>query len=257
MCGDVLQLGGESMQNELSEEGSHTVALVVREELARRRLSRQWLADEAKVSLSTLEKALAGRRPFTLATVVRIEDALGTALRTRRQMVEEVRLFAPETMGAYARPAVQWLEATYLTLRPSFSEPGAIFAYLTSISWDDAKGHLIFSEAARTDSQYEQKGFVSFPNISGAIYLVTISEGQYRLALLNRPTGRWLSGILLTLAAGEGAQLIPASVPIALVPTGGEEQKAVGVFRSGDECFEEYRACVDRVTQQGYARFPG
>jgi transcriptional regulator with XRE-family HTH domain len=244
------------MQGELSVEGSESVALVVREELARRRLSRQWLADEAKVSLSTLEKALAGSRPFTLATVVRIEDALGTPLRSRRRAAEDARLFAPESMGAYTRPAVQWLEGTYLTLRPSFSEPGAVFAYLTSIGWDDAQGHLVFSEAARTDSEYEQKGFVSFPNISGAIYLVTISEGQYRMALLNRPAGRWLSGVLLTLAAGEGAQLIPAAAPIALVPTTIEQGKTVGVVRSGDECFDEYRSCVDRVSQQGYARFP-
>lgn len=247
--------GAESMQGELSVEGSETVALVVREELARRRLSRQWLADEAKVSLSTLEKALAGRRPFTLATVVRLEDALGTSLRGR-QSSPDLRLFAPESMGAYARPAVQWLEGTYLTLRPSFSETGAIFAYLTSIGWDETGGHLAFGEAARTDSDYEQKGFVSFPNLSGAIYLVTISEGQYRMALLNRPSARWLSGILLTLAAGDGAQLIPAAVPIALVRTSADQKKVVGVVRRGDECFEEYRACVDRVTHQGYARFP-
>lgn len=244
------------MHGELSEEGSESVALVVREELARRRLSRQWLADEAKVSLSTLEKALAGRRPFTLATVVRLEDALGTSLRSRKPAADELRLFAPESMGAYARPAVQWLEGTYLTLRPSFSERGAIFAYLTSIAWDDSGGHLVFSEASRTDSQYEQKGFVSFPNISGAIYLVTISEGQYRLALLNRPTGRWLSGILLTLASGEGAQLIPAAVPMALLPMSLGEHRTVGVVRSGDESFEEYHACVERVAREGYARFP-
>src|SRR6476646_640353 len=125
------------MQGERSVEGSQGVALLVREELARRRLSRQWLADEARVSLSTLEKALAGSRPFTLATVVRLEDALGTVLRTRPPSQDESRLFAPETMGAYARPAVQWLEGTYLTLRPSFGEPGAIFAYRTSIGWDE------------------------------------------------------------------------------------------------------------------------
>jgi helix-turn-helix protein len=243
------------MQVELSLEGSETVALVVREELARRRLSRQWLADEARVSLSTLEKALAGRRPFTLATVVRLEDALGTSLRARPTH-EEPKLFAPETMGAYARPAVQWLEGAYLTLRPSFSEDGAIFAYLTSISWDETNGNLVFSEASRTDSEYEQKGFVSFPNISGAIYLVTIWQGQYRVALLNRPSGRLLSGILLTLAAGEGAQLTPASVPIVLLPTTHEENRTVGVVRAGDPDFEEYRDCVDRVTQRGYARFP-
>jgi len=246
------------MHNELSVEGSQAVALIVREELARRRLSRQWLADQARVSLSTLEKALAGSRPFTLTTVVRLEDALGTSLRVRRTSSDsEVRPFAPESMGAYTRPAVQWLEGSYLTLRPSFSETGAVFAYLTSILWDDAKGHLVFSEAARTDSEYEQKGFVSFPMQSGAIYLVTISEGQYRVAILNRPAGGGaMSGILLTLAAGAGAQLTPAAVPIAFVPTRPSADPQVGVVREGDECFVEYRQCVDRVAERGYARFP-
>jgi hypothetical protein len=244
------------MHSELSVEGSESVALLVREELARRRLSRQWLADEARVSLSTLEKALAGSRPFTLATVVRIEDALGTSLRGNRPAATPGNMFAPEAMGAYARPAVQWLEGSYLTLRPSFSEPGAVFAYLTAIAWDEDKGHLCFSEASRTDSAYEQKGFVSFPNVSGAIYLVTISEGQYRLALLNRPTAAGLSGILLTLAAGEGAQLTPAAVPITLLPTSRRTEAEVGVIREGDRCYDEYRACVDRVTGSSYALFP-
>jgi hypothetical protein len=245
------------MHGELSEEGSESVALIVREELARRRLSRQWLADEAKVSLSTLEKALAGRRPFTLATVVRLEEALSTSLRSPAARVQTgTKLFAPESMGAYARPAVQWLEGTYLTLRPSFSEAGAIFAYLTSISWDDAHAHLVFSEAQRTDHDYEQKGFVSFPVLSGAIYLVTISDGQYRVALLNRPSAAGLCGILLTLAAGHGAQLVPAAVPIVLLPMKGRPDPTVGVIRPGDECFDEYRGCVDKVTAQEFARFP-
>ena len=246
------------MHSELDHEGSESVALVVREELARRRLSRQWLADEAKVSLSTLEKALSGRRPFTLSTVVRLEDALGTSLRGARQVAAPppAGLFAPESMGAYARPAVQWLEGTYLTLRPSFSEPGAVFAYMTSISWDEGKSHLVFSEASRTDSQYEQKGFVSFPNLSGQIYLVTIFEGQYRVALLNRPKGGLLNGILLTLAAAQGAQLIPAAVPLALVSTAGKPDPQVGVIREDHDCYAEYRGCVGRVTDDGYALFP-
>ena len=89
------------MHGELSVEGSESVALVVREQLARRRLSRQWLADEAKVSLSTLEKALAGRRPFTLATVVRLEDALGMSLRAATAPRNEARLFAPESIRSF------------------------------------------------------------------------------------------------------------------------------------------------------------
>lgn len=243
------------MHVDVEIEGGEAIALRVREELARRRLSRQWLADEARVSLSTLEKALAGRRPFTLATVVRLEDALGTNL--RGVPVPSAHIYAPESMGAYARPGVQWLEGSYLTLRPSFSEPGAIFAYLTEIGWDDAKGHLVFSEAGRLDSQYEQKGFVSFPNLSGNIYLVTIFEGQYRMALLNRPaSGGALSGILVTLAAGQGAQLTPAAVPIMLVPMACRPDPQLGVVRSGDPAFDEYRACVDRITAEGFARFP-
>ena len=244
------------MHVDVEIEGGEAIALRVREELGRRRLSRQWLADEARVSLSTLEKALSGRRPFTLATVVRLEDALGTNLRNGAPP-GPASLYAPESMGAYARPGVQWLEGAYLTLRPSFSEAGAVFAYLTEIAWDEGKGHLVFSEAGRLDSQYEQKGFVSFPHLSGAIYLVTISDGQYRLALLNRPaSGGAICGILVTLAAGQGAQLIPAAVPIILVPMAGRAEPHLGVVHEGNPAFEEYRGCVDRVTGSGFALFP-
>ena len=247
------------MYGETEIEGSEAVARMVREELARRRQSRQWLADEAKVSLSTLEKALAGRRPFTLATVVRLEGALGISLRGTHGTAHDAAAtaFAPESMGAYARPAVRWLEGSYLTLRPSFSEPGAIYAYLTAIGWDEPAGHLIFSETARLDSQFEQQGFVSFPYLSGAIYLVTISSGQYRLALLNRPSGGGaLCGILMTLAAGQGAQLTPAAVPLSLVSLAGRPEPQLGVVRPGDPCFDDYRDCVDRIAQRGFAMFP-
>ena len=245
------------MHVDVEVEGTDAIALRVREELARRRLSRQWLADEARVSLSTLEKALCGRRPFTLATVIRIEDALGTNLRGEHGPVSEAKLYAPESMGAYARPGVQWLEGSYLTLRPSFSEAGSIFAYLTEIAWDEAKGHLVFSEAGRLDASYEQKGFVSFPHLSGAIYLVTISDGQYRLALLNRPaSGGAMSGILVTLAAGQGAQLIPAAVPIALVPMAGRTDPQLGVVHDGEAAYKEYREAVDQITKAAFALFP-
>src|SRR5262245_31291965 len=45
-------------ETELSDEQSRQVAETIREEIARRRLSRQALAEQAKLSLSTLEKAL-------------------------------------------------------------------------------------------------------------------------------------------------------------------------------------------------------
>ncbi|HEX4557152.1 MAG TPA: helix-turn-helix transcriptional regulator, partial [Xanthobacteraceae bacterium] len=65
----------------LTDAQSRVIATLIREELARRRISRQLLADQAKISISTLEKALSGRRPFTLATTIRLEQALGVTLR--------------------------------------------------------------------------------------------------------------------------------------------------------------------------------
>ena len=130
-----------SAENELSDAQSRAIAALVREELARRRISRQRLADLAKISISTLEKALAGRRPFTLATIIRLEEALGAPLRQHKgespaatPAPAAVGALAPGEFGFYARPGVAWIENNYLTLRPSFSDPAAIFAYRTEIA---------------------------------------------------------------------------------------------------------------------------
>src|SRR6476619_391507 len=77
----ILITGMNDDPSQLSDAQSRAVAALIREEIARRRISRQRLADQAKISISTLEKALAGRRPFTLATTIRLEEALGVALR--------------------------------------------------------------------------------------------------------------------------------------------------------------------------------
>ena len=174
---------------DLSDEQSRSVAALVREELARRRMSRQRLADHAKISISTLEKALSGRRPFTLATTIRLEEALGIALRTRAAPSQPAPQpgIAPGELGFYARPAVAWLEGDYLTLRPSFGgDRDALYAYRTEISWDDASSRLVFRESERLDAAFTQEGFVSLPNQSGHIYLVTNRQGAARRPVAER-----------------------------------------------------------------------
>lgn len=202
----------EAVKQDLSPEESESIATTVVEELARRRLTRRYLADHAKISLSTLEKALSGRRPFTVATLVRLEEALGISLRKRP--VVPIGLsngLASEMLGSYARPALSWIEGDYLTLRPSFGDAKAIYAYLTEIRWDEAASHLVFREAERIDAEYNQIGAVSAPHQSGHIYLITSSHGQYRLVIVSRPTIRGeMHGILTTLQAGRGSQLTPS-----------------------------------------------
>ena len=112
--------GIQLSENQLSDEQSRSVAAIVREELARRRISRQYLAEMAKISISTLEKALSGRRPFTLATTIRLEQALGVSLRkpnAEAALAAAVAItLAPGELGFYSRPSVSFIEGNYLTL---------------------------------------------------------------------------------------------------------------------------------------------
>src|SRR6201988_2482863 len=107
-----------SPDKQLSAQQSRRGADLVREELPPRRISRQALAEQAKLSLSTLEKVLGGRRPFTLATTVRLEQALGVSLRKAPQAPAPIPVngdIAPDGLGSYSRRSVARLEGTYLT----------------------------------------------------------------------------------------------------------------------------------------------
>lgn len=208
---------------QLSAEQSRQVAETIREEIARRSISRQSLAELAKLSLSTLEKVLGGRRPFTLATTVRLEQALGVSLRVGKDTAPAAAAIngdvAPDGLGAYSRRAVAWLEGMYITVRPSFGDKQAIYAYRTEIAWDAAASSLLFREGERMDAAYTQFGEVAVPNQSGHVYLVTNRSGQHRMIIVSRPTitGE-MYGIITTLLAGRGSLLTPIAAPIAYLP---------------------------------------
>ncbi|MGE4323180.1 MAG: helix-turn-helix domain-containing protein [Sphingobium sp.] len=226
----------------------------LREELARRRMSRQALADMARISLSTLEKALSGSRPFTLATMVRIEQALGAALRGETR--DDGRDLAPDHMGAYSRAAIGWIEQDYVTLRASFSAPGGVIAYRTRIGWDDAAGHLRFAETDRADGAFAQSGHVSMPNLSGHIYLATNEAGQHRLIILGRPTRETrMFGLLTTLQVGTGSQLVPVACPIAFVPQDQLPDMPMGVIANGNPVFAQCRAILDQTLKDDFCRW--
>lgn len=245
---------------QLPDQQNARVAALVREEIARRPISRQRLADEARISLSTLEKALSGHRPFTLATIIRLEQAIGLPLREQERPQAAPQPngngHAPQELGAYSRAAVTWLEGSYLTLRPSFGDASAIFAYCTEIQWDAEAAHLQFFERERTDVSFSQHGAVSVPHLSGHIYLVTNTSGQYRMAVLSRPSiSGEMFGILTTLRAGQGAHLTPVSTPLALVPLHAIGEPSFGRIQTGDPHFPRYSAIIRQALDEGYAAF--
>lgn len=241
--------------SELPQAEERHIADRLREELARHRISRQAVADMAKVSLSTLEKALAGSRPFTLATIIRLEEALGTQLRGTTSLKPHLDQ-APDHMGAYSHAAVRWIEQDYVTLRASFTTPGAIFAYRTRISWDEIGGHLSFAESERLDSAFTQSGHVSMPNLSGHTYLVTNEAGQHRLIILGRPThDRRMFGLLSTLQAGSGSQLVPIASPVAFVPAAQLPGITLGLLTSDGPAFTTCKPILDTALTDDFCRW--
>jgi transcriptional regulator with XRE-family HTH domain len=237
----------------LSAEENHRISSLIREELAKRRMTRAGLADHAKLSLSTLEKALSGQRPFTLASVVRLETALDVKLR-KLNGEQAAPATAPDGLGSYSRPAVKWLEGNYLTLRPSFSVAKAIYAYRTEISWDQTLSHLVFQESERLDSAYKQDGAVSVPHQSGYIYLVTNKHGQHRMVTLSRPMiGGEMFGLLATLQSGKGATLMPIAVPVVLAPVSifGNDLR-FGLIKPDDALFGVYEKLLRRCIKEPF-----
>ena len=241
---------------QLTDEQSREVADKIREEMAKRRISRQALAEQAKLSLSTLEKALGGRRPFTLATTVRLEQALGVSLRRNgAASPPDNSDVAPDSLGSYSHRAVTSLEDTYLTLRPSFGDKDAIFAYRTEIVWDPEVPSLVFREGERIDA-YEHVGQVAVPHQSGFIYLVINRHGQHRVITVSRPTmiGE-MYGIISTLRAGPGSQLTPVAAPIAFIPVGNVKAPTLGRIVAEDANYTLYREYLRRTLDEPFAVF--
>jgi hypothetical protein len=192
-----------------------------------------------------------------------VEEALGLPFRKANAVVALAAApaitLAPGELGFYSRPAVSFIEATYLTLRPSFGDPAAIYAYRTEICWGADTSSLVFRESERLDAEFAQEGRVSVPNQSGYIYLVTNRQGQYRLVLICRPTiNGEMFGIMTTLRAGRGAELIPVSAPIAYVPLKAQANVEFGRICAGHPCYEGYRKYLKRTVEEPFALFlPG
>jgi Helix-turn-helix domain len=231
----------------------------IREELARKRMSRARLADAAKVSLSSIEKGLSGRRLFTEAALTRIGDALGLSF------VEDVvapgaASNAADELGGYARATVSWLEGNYLTIRPSSKRKDDLVTYITDVTWGDAQGHLVFKELARIDKAYAQFGSVAVPHQTGHIYFNTNRHGQQRLMVVKRDVMAKgaMYGLLLTLQQERGARLMPVAMPVALVPVKHlAAPPALGAITSANKMYDEYRQILARVTVEGFAAVLG
>ncbi len=172
-------------QNLSPEEGA-AVANLIREELARRRITRN-ISPIMPAFLFRRWKNLSGQRSLTLSTLIRLEEALGIKL--RQSAVRESRRLpdvAPDTPGLLCPPAVSWIEGDYLTLRRPFRPPARFMP--TAPPSPGARTATFCLPRVRTSGHcIYPEGEVSIPHQSGYIYLVTNKAGQYRLIIVTRP----------------------------------------------------------------------
>lgn len=161
---------------------------------------------------------------------------------------------APVYMGAYSRDGVDHYVGSYLTLRPSFSDPRRIIAYRTDISWDSTWPSLLFQETDRPDAPYSHRGRVYVPPSSMFIHLVSLTKGAMRMVIVSQldATGH-MRGLITTLTK-QRALFVPVSAPVIYVRHDNFSGIALGEISRTDAAFASYRAKLAEGVEHDYAR---
>src|SRR5262249_35553859 len=178
----------------MHHNSKHSAALsLIKTAMIEKKMTQAELADAADIHEKTIQNLLSGRavRDQTLFDVCMVlgldfDKVRAVATREGRTSLDAPEAessqgpAAPVYMGAYTRAGVDPYIGSYLTLRASFSRPGAVMAYRTDISWDDAWPSLLFQERDRPDAPFLHRGRLYIPASSMYIHLVSLTKGAMR-----------------------------------------------------------------------------
>jgi hypothetical protein len=240
-----------------------TALAQIKTAMIEKKLTQAELADAADCHEKTIQNLLGGRsvRDQTLFDVCmvlgldfdKLKSAWNGANGDAREPAASGGLVAPVYMGAYTRAAVDHYIGSYLTLRPSFSQPGTIMAYRTDISWDPDWPSLLFQERDRPDTPYSHRGRLYIPASSMFIHLVSLTKGAMRMVVVSQ-VDRFgeMRGIITTIYK-HGAMLQPVATPIVYARREAFSG-AFGEVTKDSASYAEYRRLLDDTTAQGYAR---
>ena len=160
---------------------------------------------------------------------------------------------APVYMGAYTRAAVDHYLGDYLTLRPDFTNPEAVVAYRTQISWDDEWPSLLFEECDRPDAPYSHRGRLYVPASSSFIHLVSLTKGAMRMIVVSQLDRDGLMRGLITTLNKQRATYVPVSTPIVYAKRDAAGL-AFGTITPQHAAYAGYRALLCDTISEGYAR---
>lgn len=164
---------------------------------------------------------------------------------------------APVYMGAYSRAAIDHYIGNYLTLRPSFSVPGAVVAYRTDISWDADWPSLLFSETERPDASFAHRGRLYIPASSMFIHLVSLTKGAMRMVVVSQIDRAGIMRGIITTLNKQKATFVPVSAPILYQRMETFDGVAFGEIGADHPKHAQYAATLAEITSEGYARLIG
>jgi transcriptional regulator with XRE-family HTH domain len=265
--GGRARRGTAAMKSTVSKSVREAALAQLKTAMIEKKLTQSELADAADCHEKTIQNLLGGRsvRDQTLFDVCvvlgldfeKVRAAWnGGASGQPSDLHGEGGVVAPVYMGAYTRAAVDHYLGSFLTLRPSFSQPGSIVAYRTDITWDAEWPSLLFQERDRPDAPYSHRGRLYIPSSSSFIHLVSLTKGAMRMVVVSQ-VDRFgeMRGIITTLHK-HGAMLVPVATPIVYAKRESFEGP-FGTIGTDSPAYKGYRATLDDTVAQGYARLVG
>ncbi len=212
--------------------------------LARKDLIRDYL------SKSTIDKLFQGE--FSERTLTKIEAILKISLTAKPAEDDQ----APGQFGGYTLQAVAYLQGDYLCVRPMFTQPANLSAYIIRVTWDRTVPSLSFEELSRADFKYAQKGTVYVPFGTPFINLVSTHLGNLRTVVLSLPDRDGIArGLITTLSNPKGTMYTPVAAPIFLKRLAQGEQPELGFIQPDNKAYVDYLTILSSVVVDEYGRF--
>ena len=212
-------VAGNALGRQLSDD-NQKLREALRRYLAENKLSRAQFAQSIKYSPSTLDKFLSGAY---------VSKSLALKLQSILALGPVAFNF---DLPFLHKEEVTHLEGFYQTIRPSFRSKTGINTFCTEIMWSQNSGTLTFVEHGNTLSP-SNKGIVSMPRLSTSFFLLSCTDGRFRLAILQDAYEKGVFyGGLFTHASEKMGERIPTATSIVLMKLQPDEICLNGVIEA-------------------------
>lgn len=219
--------------------------------LVREKITREEFCHRTGISAATLNKCMTGKMRFSEKTISKIKDILALDGESKSEEIDSYKNY-----GGYSKLQASKYIGSYVTFRPSFSDSGSFFVYLTDIIWNDSLHVLEFIEKNRNDSEHCQNGYISIPLETNYVYFIVNAIGNYRLTISRRDIFSGdIYGLVNTLKSTNNGALVPVSTYIYMIPFEKCPHKSTGIIKLNDKGYTFFKDKIDKIKNKKLIEF--